>query len=98
MPVDMTDRSDLSRLPKTLLIDEAAARLGVSRRTIYYRISDGRLATIRTRGGSQRVLVSSIEELLRQEDAAKRSANGRDVGRSEAEPLTLQVKALPRNP
>jgi hypothetical protein len=37
----------------------------VSRRTVYYRIREGRLQTIRTRGGSQRVLWSSIEALLR---------------------------------
>ena len=48
-----------------MLIPEAAGVLGVSRRTVYYRIRDGRLQTIRTRGGSQRVLWSSIEALLR---------------------------------
>ena len=31
------------------LIDDAAALLGVSRRTVYYRIREGRLQTIRTR-------------------------------------------------
>ena len=40
-------------------IDQAAALLKVSRRTIYNRIRDGRLQTIRTLGGSQRVLVES---------------------------------------
>jgi excisionase family DNA binding protein len=49
---------------RSLLIDDAAQRLGVSRRTVYYRIRQGRLQTIRTRCGSQRVLVSSIELLL----------------------------------
>jgi excisionase family DNA binding protein len=34
--------------------------LGVSRRTIYNRIRDGRLQTIRTLGGSQRVLLESV--------------------------------------
>jgi len=48
---------------RSLFIDEAAQVLGLSRRTVYYRIRDGRLRTIRTRGGSQRVLVSSIEAL-----------------------------------
>lgn len=48
---------------KSLLIDAAAESLGVSRRTIYYRIREGRLQTIRARCGSQRVLVSSIELL-----------------------------------
>ena len=49
---------------RSLLIDDAAIVLGVSRRTIYYRIREGRLETVRTRGGSQRVLLSSIERLL----------------------------------
>lgn len=50
---------------RSVLILEAADVLGVSRRTVYYRIREGRLQTIRTRGGSQRVLWSSIEALLR---------------------------------
>ena len=50
---------------KSLLIDQAAELLGVSRRTVYYRIQEGRLQTIRTRCGSQRVLLESIEALLR---------------------------------
>ena len=64
MPAGMAD--DCSDVPreKTFLIDEAAQLLGVSRRTIYYRIGEGRLQTIRTRCGSQRVLSSSIEALL----------------------------------
>jgi excisionase family DNA binding protein len=51
-------------MERTLLIEDAAAVLGLSRRTIYYRIREGKLRTIRTRCGSQRVLVSSIQELL----------------------------------
>jgi len=42
------------------MIDQAADVLGVSRRTVYYRIREGRLQTIRTACGSQRVLVESI--------------------------------------
>lgn len=53
-------------LDRSFLIDEAARLLGVSRRTVYYRIRDGRLNTIRARGGSQRVLLSSIERVLRE--------------------------------
>lgn len=49
-------------LGRSLTIDQTARRLGVSRRTVYNRIRDGRLRTIRTAGGSQRVLVVSIEE------------------------------------
>ena len=51
-------------VPRSLLIEDAALVLGVSRRTVYYRIREGRLETLRTRGGSQRVLLSSIERLL----------------------------------
>jgi hypothetical protein len=51
---------------RSLLIEDAAAMLRVSRRTVYYRIREGRLRTIHTRCGSQRVLVSSIEALLRE--------------------------------
>ena len=51
---------------RSLLIDGAAQLLGVSRRTVYYRIREGRLCTIRTKCGSQRVLLSSIERLLQE--------------------------------
>ena len=47
---------------RSVTIDQAAELLHVSRRTIYNRIRDGKLQTIRTIGGSQRVLVSSLEE------------------------------------
>ena len=49
-------------LGRSVTIDQAAALLRVSRRTIYNRIRDGKLQTIRTIGGSQRVLVSSLDE------------------------------------
>lgn len=48
---------------RSVLIEQAMALLGVSRRTIYYRIRDGRLRTIRTRCGSQRILLDSLREL-----------------------------------
>jgi excisionase family DNA binding protein len=51
------------RLGRSVSIDQAATLLNVSRRTIYNRIRDGRLQTIRTIGGSQRVLVESLYEL-----------------------------------
>jgi excisionase family DNA binding protein len=51
------------RLGRSVTIDQAAALLGVSRRTIYNRIRDGRLRTVRTLGVSQRVLVESLLEL-----------------------------------
>jgi excisionase family DNA binding protein len=73
-PAVSTDAALVLLLPvapamdRTLFIDEAARVLGVSRRTVYYRIRDGRLLTIRTKCGSRRVLLSSIEALLREEE------------------------------
>jgi excisionase family DNA binding protein len=52
-----------SGLGRSVTIDRAALLLGVSRRTIYNRIRDGRLRTVRTLGVSQRVLVESLVEL-----------------------------------
>lgn len=51
----------------SVLIDQAADMLGVSRRTVYYRIREGRLQTVRTRCGSQRVLLASIVALMRED-------------------------------
>ena len=51
------------RLGRSVSIEQAAQLLNVSRRTVYYRIRDGRLRTIRTIGGSQRVLMDSVEEM-----------------------------------
>ena len=51
------------QLGRSVTIDHAAELLQVSRRTIYNRIRDGRLHTIRTIGGSQRVLVESLVDL-----------------------------------
>ena len=50
------------QLGRSVTIDQAAELLHVSRRTIYNRIREGRLQTIRTIGGSQRVLLSSLDE------------------------------------
>ena len=60
--------------PRSLLIDQAAELLGVSRRTVYYRIHEGRLRTIRTRCGSQRVVLESVEEQLRAVSIGRRRA------------------------
>ena len=76
-----------SAMGRTLFIDDAAAVLGVSRRTVYYRIRQGRLQTIRTRCGSQRVLLASIQLLL-QEQADKRRAE-EERRRLQTEPLAL---------
>ena len=50
-------------LGRSVSIDQAAHLLNVSRRTIYNRIRHGRLKAIRTLGGSQRVLVESLNDL-----------------------------------
>ena len=49
------------RIGRSVSLDHAAQMLGVSRRTIYNRIREGRLQTIRTLGGSQRVLLDSVQ-------------------------------------
>jgi excisionase family DNA binding protein len=53
------------RIGRSVSLDHAAELLGVSRRTIYNRIREGRLQTIRTIGGSQRVLIDSVNEIKR---------------------------------
>ena len=49
---------------RSVSIEQAAQLMSVSRRTVYNRIREGRLQTIRTLGGSQRVLLDSLQELL----------------------------------
>ena len=60
------------RIGRSVSIDQAAELLGVSRRTVYNRIREGRLMTIRTLGGSQRVLLDSVHENLDQEQMGRR--------------------------
>jgi excisionase family DNA binding protein len=61
MPVSISGVFE-SRIGRSVSLDHAAEILGVSRRTIYNRIREGRLQTIRTLGGSQRVLLDSVHE------------------------------------
>jgi excisionase family DNA binding protein len=66
--VEQVHRSEFERaepgwVGRSVFIDQAMRMLGVSKRTVYYRIRDGRLRTIRVRGGSQRVLIESIRDL-----------------------------------
>jgi excisionase family DNA binding protein len=68
---------------RSLLIDQAAELLGVSRRTVYYRIREGRLRTMHTAGGTQRVLMDSLVALMRDEAAPFR---GRGAGVSDTDP------------
>jgi excisionase family DNA binding protein len=63
--IDSTaDQGFEPRIGRSVSLDHAAELLGVSRRTIYNRIRDGRLQTIRTLGGSQRVLIDSVQDNL----------------------------------
>jgi len=62
------------RIGRSVSLDHAAEMLGVSRRTIYNRIREGRLLTIRTLGGSQRVLLDSVQN----DSRASRPTSGRD--------------------
>lgn len=57
----VSDNGFEPRIGRSVSLDHAAELLGVSRRTVYNRIRDGRLQTIRTLGGSQRVLLESVE-------------------------------------
>ena len=68
----MLDTGHEPRIGRSVSLDHAAELLGVSRRTIYNRIREGRLQTIRTLGGSQRVLVDSIPGLRAPEAAPVR--------------------------
>ena len=51
------------RFARSVSIEQAGNLLSLSRRTVYYRIREGRLQTIRTLGGSQRVIVDSLYDL-----------------------------------
>lgn len=48
---------------RSVSLDQASELLHVSRRTIYNWIKEGRLQTIRTLGGSQRVLIESLYDV-----------------------------------
>lgn len=49
---------------RSVSLDQAMQLLGVSKRTVYYWIRQGRLRTVRTQLGSQRVLIDSIQDLV----------------------------------
>ena len=69
------------RIGRSVSLDHAAALLGVSRRTIYNRIREGKLQTIRTLGGSQRVLLESVADSERAEAADRPSNSARLANR-----------------
>jgi excisionase family DNA binding protein len=59
MAIDTKSQFD-PHIGRSVSLDHAAQLLGVSRRTIYNRIRENRLKTVRTVGGSQRVLIDSL--------------------------------------
>ncbi len=67
-------------LGRSVSINQAATLMQVSRRTIYYRIAQGRLQTVRTLGGSQRVLIESIHQQPKPMAAAKPGTPGKPIG------------------
>ena len=73
MPESVCDAGFEPRIGRSVSLDHAAELLGVSRRTIYNRIRDGRLQTIRTIGGSQRVIIDSVQDRSHAADMPSRS-------------------------
>jgi excisionase family DNA binding protein len=53
----------ISPFSRSISMDRACQILGVSRRTVYYWIKEGRLQTMRTQLGSQRVLTDSLKSV-----------------------------------
>jgi len=82
------------RLGRSVSIDQAARLLSVLRRTIYNRIREGRLRTVRTLGGSQRVLVESLSSLGFRPQAFSTSASAATFDRSVADPNRIHSKAI----
>jgi len=74
MPEGVSDSGFEPRIGRSVSLDHAAQLLGVSRRTIYNRIREGRLQTIRTLGGSQRVLLESVVEDKGHDDTTTRNS------------------------
>jgi excisionase family DNA binding protein len=79
------------QLGRSVTIDQAAELLHVSRRTIYNRIRDGKVLTIRTIGGSQRVLLSSLDENRKFVWGVRTEPVRRpETGMAQSEPLAIR--------
>jgi excisionase family DNA binding protein len=74
MPDSVSETGFEPRIGRSVSLDHAAQLLGVSRRTIYNRIREGRLQTIRTLGGSQRVLLESVVEDRSHDETSTRNS------------------------
>jgi excisionase family DNA binding protein len=70
------------RVGRSVSLGQAADALQVSIRTIYYWIREGRLQTIRTLNGSQRVLVDSLETARHQHNPASSPSTSPDPSSS----------------
>ena len=75
------------RFGRSVSIDQAAQLLNVSRRTIYNRIKDGKLKTMRTAAGSRRVLMESLYEMGFRPQAFPTSASA----------ATFSIRSITRN-
>ena len=75
------------RFGRSVSIDQAAQLLDVSRRTIYNRIKDGKLKTMRTAAGSRRVLMESLYEMGFRPQAFPTSASA----------ATFSIRSITRN-
>ena len=71
MTVSSSNESSEIRIGRSVSLQHAAELLGVSRRTIYNRIRQGQLRTIRTIGGSQRVLSESVLQSLERSEGSQ---------------------------
>src|SRR5687768_14458705 len=84
---------------RSVLIDQAAELLGVSRRTIYNRISDGHLQTVRTLGGSQRVTLESVIDMGGRRPETFSNETGKDTrGNTARAVVTLLLLAVSVQP
>jgi len=79
MPATVSEAGFAPRIGRSVSLDHAAEILGVSRRTIYNRIREGKLQTVRTLGGSQRVLLDSVECESRAARPAPSAGRGPDL-------------------
>jgi excisionase family DNA binding protein len=85
--MDSVHNESEPRFGRSVSIDQAANLLNVSRRTIYNRIKDGKLKTMRTPGGSRRVLMASLYELGFRPQAFPTSASA----------ATFSIRPISRN-
>lgn len=94
MSVSQTERKRIDfRIGRSVSLDHAAELLGVSRRTIYNRIREGRLQTVPTLGSSKRVLLQSVIDVSRH-GVRRGGSHGHSDTKGEAQmEVKTQIKA-----